>query len=734
MTPKIEKLAQESADSLIESFRSILGMHENISNQKLEESDFKQDLLNYTWNSLSDLNLLETNRDVFTDLVLKTVVSDIFAAESELREPTGGISEKSGICMVALDFIFYSRRNRKTPTSWSIAYFGLFSQVLSLLSWPLEITEFWPYTESRIEWLKMNTSLDPIPLGSTNLISYKQPLYERLRIWNTLLTKISNNTKLNTPAHYTIKYKFEKLLSELLPIHDESNFNRSGSINDFNVNNIDTKELENRSNMSSREGFVYDYSVTCERVFANPVQLYFKSSESKESLEKFLTPLVSAILDMEDDFYKQIKSEKKKISNMNVEMNQGFPVSFDYTNNNYPKYMEVSTKIEEERTKYWSQFYEENKKNNKLIKHTVMDMSHNGVDAFYQQFVAPSNDFYRKQFILQILFVTGIIRNVSKSSDIKAFYRICQQKNNPSKNIGETENESTTQTGIVSFFNYLFDQRIVSFYRYRDPTFLNILKMLMKSDTIFLNSKSVNYKEFSGFLLNNEEIHEFQIDSAFKKFNFIKLGNKEINNIWKIQTGIDRIEKKNLNIGHLYEGIKSKWESNEPSNIPSEDRMVKQWQNLRNLRSTHLYELKNVDETTGENGLFDNSLINASKKKKEAIRDQLIIKLQEPHLKELQVAREFIKENDKKKRVLEEERQRSLSKKPKVDDQSENQEKTETEMEIEVGSEPTDVSKITNIELEKKNSEQNEPSIQEDTSKGESPTSLPDGSSPETAA
>ena len=224
-----EELIQNSIGFLQKTFKALPVSFDSIRHEPLPSSMLHASILNFEWEPLEENISAIHDRDSLIDIILKRFIIDSMTNAIEDEEENNLEKGLLNSC-IGLDFVYNSRFNRSNPASWGNTFFELFSTIIDLLNSPSTFLKFWPYAESRIEWFKMNTSVEPVSLGESNLISYKQPLYEKLRHWNDILAKLENNDILNTVKHYNMKYKLENFLSELLPINEESNFNRSASI------------------------------------------------------------------------------------------------------------------------------------------------------------------------------------------------------------------------------------------------------------------------------------------------------------------------------------------------------------------------------------------------------------------------------------------------------------------------------------------------------------------------
>ncbi|CCE62249.1 hypothetical protein TPHA_0C00930 [Tetrapisispora phaffii CBS 4417] len=690
MFSSIDKIIQNNSKYLIESFRRILeSKKDTVFCGPLRVEDFDKKLLSIDWKFPDEFQFYGVeNKDQYIDYCLSLAITDLITDDDESDDKRENETETIGILMVLLDYRFLAKESWSDPKTWATSYFNLFSKILDLLNWPYQVSEFWPYVESRITWFKIgNNLINENEFGSnTNLISYRLPLSTSLRKWNTKLNSILNdNNKIYNAQSYIMKFKFDKFLSELLPINEESNFNRSGSLYYENVNSRrDVAFNNNGSKLAPKDKFAQDYHLVKNKIFDNPINLYFNLLETKGSLNNYLMPLLNDLLRVEDLFYNYKQKETKKLFLMNFQSNKNYPSNFDIKNSNgmkTPSYLKLQTHGTKIRLKEWKNFMNQFSSSKLMISPSFLELSKLDTNFLYYQMIKKNNDFFRKQFILQLCFVIGIFLQISESPEVRSFYVNSLQKDNPSKRISNMNEESNIQKSLVAFFKNLYETRIKAFYEEKDPKFMNILNLLINSDSQYLKAKIDGFKEFQLDETNAFQFHSIVVDRSFKKFGFIKLGNKDINTVWKIETGIDVIKENYVDPTKIYNELENKYESGgfEEETKTENDTIVKEWQTLRLLRSKYVFKFDSFDEDKGIKSLFDKSKKVESNKKIEDIIDEMNTEIKEPHVKKLQEARLFMKKLNEKKRKLEEEHQESLGKKLKPDDGSASSQKDQSE-------------------------------------------------------
>ncbi|CCF56861.1 hypothetical protein KAFR_0B05650 [Kazachstania africana CBS 2517] len=658
---RIEAAVLEVSQQLLPKFTQLGNRVQSLINVPLEKDTFDEKDLTFQWTSLIDNDISSENFDSTVDLICKKIIQDslVFSFDEASNE-SESYRIKTNLCAVVLDFIFHSRANRKNQSNWGTSFFDIFATVIELLSLPQGILAFWPYAESRINWFKMSNTDESTYSGISTLVSYKNPLSEKLRHWNSVLEILENNSKINSPEHFEVKYKLQKFLSDLLPLHEESNFNRSSSISRKQLPDSPwNKARSNTRPTSNHEIFTDDYLYAIEKFITDPIEFSFRSFTTIRNVNETLNPLIDAILEHEEDFYKIGKHNTKTVANLNSKLNDNYEADFQVANVSEPSYMSQSRVIQEKKKEVWGEITAFFQQKRSIPRPTIIDLAVGNAESLYKQIVHTENDIYRKEIILQICFVAAFIEKLINSEEIENFFKTCYQKDNNKNSLRFDEIDETNKTKILSTCKHLCENRILNFYATRDPTFHSIIKKLLESDDRFLLAKIDGFKSFAAFKFAEEDHNVPEIDKSFKKFGFIKLGNKQINNVWKINSGLETISEPSTNPGALYERLRSNWEMKEPTSEEEKDRIVREWQTLRSLRSQFLFEFKKFNEVTGTKGFFDDSATETSMAEKEKTRKLLHAMLHEEHEANLRKAREYIKEREQNKKRRNEEMENS---------------------------------------------------------------------------
>ena len=669
----LDNYVQQCVDFVLPVFLPLAENSNQIISTPLDSDVFTPELLMLQWKPLLDHHIESSCLDVIVDLSLKRIIFD--ALTNEHKDDSNMHMKK---CAVVLDFCFHSKKNRKKPESWSLAFFDLFSTTLDVLDWPSGTLEFWPYAESRMQWFKMGTSLVPPPFGTTNLISYKQPLYDKLRHWNDVLKTVQNNSSLNTPLDSIMNFKLMKFLSELLSVHEESNFNRSalvsrkqGSGNPWNR----TISSSTKHDDSSENIFATDYNYVVDNLLTCPLEFAFRPPEQKVDLDKVLVNLLDNLFDSEEEFYKRIKNSQKKLSDIDEKINYKYPCNFGVTNTSEPNYAKNSARIKKERSEFWEELWNMKSSAANLIQPTLLDISSENPDILYTQMMDTDNDFYRKQFLLQLYFTIYMTRQIVTVPEVENFYKICYQKEKPSRSINFDNLDEFNRKKTSSLCNHILDNRIIKFYHNRDPPFSSLIQRLAKKDATFLNAKVDGFKVFQNFTIVSTPVHSPDFDYTFKRFGFIEMGNKLLSNVWKINTGLNLTKRHHESPKELYEELHVKFDKGQLDNAddgkPPADKIIKEWQYLRSLRSQYLFDFNKVDEKVGIKGLFDPSLMTAEDQKNKDVFRDILRETQQPHFCKLEEARNYIAQKQIRKRTYEDEIGRDTQKKTKMTNEHE---------------------------------------------------------------
>ena len=198
------------------------------------------------------------------------------------------------------------------------------------------------------------------------------------------------------------------------------------------------------------------------------------------------------------------------------------------------------------------------------------------------------------------------------------------------------------------------------------------MKQLVKDDNNYMLAKLNNFKYFQNFTTEGK-FTELKVDKNFKKFGFIKLGNKSIDNVWKIPTGFDNIAEQTSNVEEIYQKLKDEKDDVDMNNDENNNsKSVSQWQALRSIRSEYLTEFGKYNEVSGIQGLFNEKDDATIEKRRKNLRTKFESMADAPYKEQLKKAREFMTKRSELKRKLEEEKTNESNKKQEIDNKSDN--------------------------------------------------------------
>lgn len=647
----------------------------------LSKSQINDALLKLDWEPLTRSTFADTNKDLLVDLTWKKCILDLLSSDSDDSVIHGPARLMANLkkCSIILDSCFHSRGMRTNRTDWSNTFFDLFLLVTNLLSWPDEILSFWGYAETRLNWFKLNKFCEDGDLvkfdANSNLISYRVPFSDKLRHWNEFLKIVEYNSSLNTPIHYKMKYKLEKFLTELLPTNEESNYNRSATIVKKQQSGNPWNNIEMKTRPSTPEEIFHDdYNYIVNKLIRSPVEFAFNTLSFKIDFDRVCTVILDAIFADEDRYYKEIKSIKKKALTQDTSINGTIAYDLDMPDNGVANYMRKSKVFEQKKNEVWNDFIKLNRNSELLVRSTVLDISTLNPDSLYSQMTTIENDHFRKQFVLQLVFTIKFINSLVTNDNVRSFYKNCYMKDDMLKNINFDDMDDKNKQKTINFTNYVLETRIKTFYSTRDSCFHDLIGELISSDVEFLNAKMDNFKNFQNIIVPAGSVEDdAQVDYSFKKFGFIKFGNKQISNAWKIPTGLQSIKQYKIDPSEVYNELKDTLQNTEDKmdiDTEKKDEIVKQWQTLRSLRSQYVFEFNKFGETVGLEGLFNDSPVQKNGSEFQDLMRETLLK---SHRTKLLEAREYAENHSTLKRKLP---TSELNKKitettPKVEDKNE---------------------------------------------------------------
>lgn len=303
--------------------------------------------------------------------------------------------------------------------------------------------------------------------------------------------------------------------------------------------------------------------------------MLFSDLEYKNDVDRSLSPLLDAILEIEENFYSKIKMNNRTRYSLEEALNTEYYANYDVMTPKLPVYMKHSNAMKMDRNEFWANLQNIKESDDYTLRPTIMDISLSNTTCLYKQLTQEDDDYYRKQFILQLCFTTNLIRNLISSDETRNFYKSCYLRENPLSDIDFENLDEVNKKRGLNLCSYICDNRVLKFYKIKDPDFYRVIRKLMSSDEKFTTAKIDGFKEFQNFRISKEKIPPPAFDETFKKFTFIKMGNKLINNVWKIPTGLDKIEQEVKKPEGVYEAAKQNGNQKFLLKLPVEKRKMK---------------------------------------------------------------------------------------------------------------------------------------------------------------
>ncbi|SCV00137.1 LAME_0G07756g1_1 [Lachancea meyersii CBS 8951] len=510
-----------------------------------------------------------------------------------------------------------STSNEENVRIWTLAFFDLFKMSLSLLQLPGGHLRFWTYIESRTHWFRAGfSSEESLQHGQTSLSAIKAPFAKVTFQINKMLLALRVNSKLATPAHHELSMKINLFLCQCLSPMEQANTNKRGNIAKGAPDQLwDAKKGDKRGS-----AFYSDFQKVKQEFIENSVLWAFSDAHQRLSLQDYLLPVMDEILIHESDFYNHIKTRKVRLDRLNQKAHQHPLNTFEAS--------------ERESKKHFSEW----PTNPLALRSLMLDQPDWDPELTVSQLQDPFNDFFRKKFVTELAIASNLVHKILTDEATRNFYRIhCDR----SSGMRTNEEDDRSTAAALRDISQLITTRVKQFYINRDTKFQRLLSDLIEGDNSLIDLKvKKGFKIFSDFKFPSGDEESYSIpDFSFKSFGWIKLGNKKLDNAWKIKTGLESIESSVCSSQEIYDQLQNRYreETFEESDLSNGDKTVEQWKQIRRLRPKFLFQLSNVDEKTGINGLFDSRLIQKSRENK----NQLASKVQ--------VAQEYFEAQKKRK-------------------------------------------------------------------------------------
>ncbi|SCU90180.1 LADA_0F02366g1_1 [Lachancea dasiensis] len=536
--------------------------------------------------------------ELHQEIVLKMVFMEIAKVEDH--------NVKLTRFAVVMDFCHHMRilssESQENVKFWTLLFFELFKMALSLLNLPQGHLDFWPYIESRLDWFKLGFSCQSdLQYGQTALSAIKAPFSKVTYQINKMLFALRVNSKLATPQHHELSMKIHYFLCQCLPPMEQANTNKRGNV----AKGLPEQLWDSRNRKIEGSAFFTDFQKIQSDFIECPVEWVFSPPNERLNLHDYLLPVMDEILLHESNFYAHIRLRKLRVERLNQKSN-----SLDVASHG-------STSTVFSRDNTWSQFSPT--PTSYTPRPLMLDQPTWDSELVVSQLQDPYNDFFRKQFVCQLLVTATMIENILSDDATAKFYRTNFKQSEEEAHTKLEVNGSTEET--LREISELITKRIDQFYLSRDLNFQGVLSDIIKSDRLLTDLKvKKGFKIFDGFKFPTEHLESVQpFSDKFKGFGWVKLGNKKLDNAWKIKTGLEVIKTDHNSPQELFQDLALEHQNmNFEKETLSQD-IANQWKQLRILRSQYIFKLSNVDENTGLAGLFHEELIENSRAKKSTL-------------------------------------------------------------------------------------------------------------------
>ncbi|SCV04487.1 LAMI_0H16534g1_1 [Lachancea mirantina] len=530
-----------------------------------------------------------------------------------------------------------SQREKEISRKWILLQFELLRLSMGLLHLPHEHLEFWPFLESRIERLKAGFS-SKVEYGSTNLTAIKAPFSKLVFSLNKMLQDMRAQSRLLTPAHFQLMAKIHSFLAQCLSPAEPANANRKGDI--ARSLPLEIWDLNVTSPQHFKD-FHSSWTRIQEHFIRKPLNWVYGDSSFRANFEKDITLIIDDVLKTELRFYSTVKHRGACSRAPVARLNEVTSQSINMTRSSKPADSLCSrdadaTSLEEINETYF--------KMRLSLQPLPLDWPSWSPAKIHFLIRNDRIDNYRKSFLEQMLITADLINAILTDSLTYKFYR--SQVESTEKH-ADYDLDDDAKVQLSNFVVKLVRNRILEFYKIWDPTFFILMEALLKGEAKSRNLKiTKGSKMFGDFKYLTEDIIFVPASncSSFKKFGWIRLGNKKIDSAWNLRTGLDQLPVVPETPQECYDQFQKEFkESNQKQdNAEPDEAIVQHWRQLRFLRERYLFELSKVDEETGPGGLFDVSLIAASKKRKYLRRQVLQQEKLHQHAEMLKQAREFV--------------------------------------------------------------------------------------------
>ncbi|AGO13692.1 AaceriAGL181Cp [[Ashbya] aceris (nom. inval.)] len=560
------------------------------------------------WKALEGITDKQIRRDMQMNAFRRVVVDVVQSGQED-----GGYLTKLAAVLDCVHWMQAGREDAGDAAAWANLYFDLTKSAMQFLSVPDGFLAFWPYFESRLAWYLQGQAVEPVRSGENKLVSgIRLPLSRLLYYCNELARQLEAQSKLNTPRHYMVAHKVQWFMSQLLPASENCNYNKSGEIMAQLPETLWGQRGGKLRDARSPSLF-RDWNYFVEEFALDPVGIMVSPLRERQGFEEYTNDIIEFLLEKEQDYYRKVASAVQGPNIIRQDLHRGLiPTQANMPNCREPQ--DSRDSISASKAAFWKHYSEVYEMLEDVMHPLPLELSMEDEHTFNLQLETIEVDTFRKLVLLQISISCNIVDQILRDKAIFKTYLTRYKNVHHGRAI---PNEPPT---LFKFFSTVVG-RIRDFYRVKDPQFFDMLNELMHADESFLSAKAANMAPFKAIAWKTEPLdHKPEPDCSFKKFGFIAMGNKRINDVWKIESGLKRTRElakaREIDPANVYAALQEE-AATATAVTDTDGRIVKQWQDLRALRSQYLFELAKVDETTGINGLFDPALIEASREDKD---------------------------------------------------------------------------------------------------------------------
>lgn len=268
------------------------------------------------------------------------------------------------------------------------------------------------------------------------------------------------------------------------------------------------------------------------------------------------------------------------------------------------------------------------------------------------------DEFLRRTVLSQLFIFSCWVTNLSDSPEVQSNPKIANHKLKRFSRMIKVAHF----LGLKKDIQYIFQSL--------DKKIFFVHQQLSLAEAKVLHLKLTQYKDFTrvyeSLKVDDELYTKYDKIKGFRGRNFHEYGTPQISRHWKTATGLDLLAK-DISKG-TPDQMDQELERLRDSVKNSEDEDVKNlnsWKALRLARKNHLFKFKQINESTGLEGLFDPSLKEEYDKKKQ-VEDAKHQKEEEERQAKLKIEEEERKQEDLKRQ---EEEREELDKKRKASEE-----------------------------------------------------------------